>query len=216
MVIPDGNYAGEHHGDSEWANSYDHRDLFEDYVAKDVVRWVDANLRSIPDAAHRIIGGVSEGGYGAVNIALRNPNVFGSAISFSGYFRNDGSGWARPVMGSDPKFLLANSPLDYIDSGLGTGRDRSAWRGIRFYLGAGADEKRYAEETKAMAGRLKDAGLPVVLQVSKGKHGWGLWDQLFDTLVPSALAPVNDPITRTGPADAESAGARPADGSSVH
>jgi len=187
LVIPDGNASGVHYGDSEWANSADGRDKFEDYVVKDVVPWADANLRTAPDAAHRILGGVSEGGYGAVNVAMHNPTVFGGVMALSGYYRNDGSGWARPIMGHDPAFLRRNSPLDYISTSPGEKQDASAWKGIHFFLGAGADEKEYVDETRAMAARMKDAGLTVDLKVDSGKHGWGLWNQLFTSAVPLLL-----------------------------
>ena len=187
LVIPDGNAAGVHYGDSEWANSADGRDMFEDYVVKDVVPWADANLRTTPDAAHRILGGVSEGGYGAVNVAMRNPTVFGGVMALSGYYRNDGSGWARQIMGHDPAFLRRNSPLDYLAGGLGKGKNAAGWRDIHFFLGAGSDEGHYVEETRAMAERMKDAGLTVDLRVGTGKHGWELWNQLFANAVPLLL-----------------------------
>ncbi|MGO8671932.1 MAG: alpha/beta hydrolase, partial [Capsulimonadaceae bacterium] len=73
MVMPDGNYSGEKHGDSEWANSADGRDRFEDFVVDEVVPWADSHFRTNPTPAGRLIGGVSEGGFGAVNIALHHP-----------------------------------------------------------------------------------------------------------------------------------------------
>ena len=45
------------------------------------------------DAAHRAIAGFSMGGYGAMNIAMQNPGVFGQVVSIAGYFVvNDLSG----------------------------------------------------------------------------------------------------------------------------
>ena len=108
-------------------------------------------------------------------------------MALSGYYRNDGSGWARPMMGYDPVFLRRNSPLDYISTGLGEGQNASAWKGIHFFLGAGSDEKEYVDETRAMAARMKEAGLTVDLKVDGGKHGWGLWNQLFTSAVPLLL-----------------------------
>ena len=184
FVMPDGNYSWAPHGDSEWVNSADGRDLYEDFVVKDVVGWADSHLRTIADPSHRVLGGVSEGAYGAVNIAMRNPTVFGTVLSMSGYFHNDGSGWARPIMGHDPEFLRQNSPLDYALGGLGAGRDPSAWRKITFILGAGADEKHYVTETREMAEEMKDVGVPVTLNIDDGRHGWGLWDQLWADAIP--------------------------------
>ena len=50
---------------------------WEDFIAKDVVSYVDANFRTIDDPASRGIGGHSMGGYGALNLAMKNPSIFG-------------------------------------------------------------------------------------------------------------------------------------------
>jgi S-formylglutathione hydrolase FrmB len=57
---------------------------YDDYIARDVVRHVDAHYRTLADRAHRGIGGLSMGGYGALILALRNPAVFGAGASHSG------------------------------------------------------------------------------------------------------------------------------------
>lgn len=178
LVMPDGNYSGEKHGDSEWANSADGRDRFEDFIVKEVVPWTDQRFRTIPTPPGRIIGGVSEGGYGCVNLALHHPDIFGAVIALSGYFDNGGFGWARKILGYDDAHLQANSPLAYLDSGL-PGEGPSEWRSVRFFLGAGVDEKRYTTETQELAEKLKSIGAPTTLQLEDGKHGWELWNQLY-------------------------------------
>lgn len=57
---------------------------YDDYIAHDVVAWVDSHYRTRADRAHRGIGGLSMGGYGAMSIALHYPEVFSAAASHSG------------------------------------------------------------------------------------------------------------------------------------
>lgn len=57
---------------------------YDDYVARDVVHFVDARYRTQADLAHRGIAGLSMGGYGATILALRYPDVFVAAASHSG------------------------------------------------------------------------------------------------------------------------------------
>ena len=57
---------------------------YDDYIARDVVHFVDANFRTLADREHRGVGGLSMGGYGAVTLALRYPEVFSAAASHSG------------------------------------------------------------------------------------------------------------------------------------
>ena len=57
---------------------------YDDYIARDVVRHIDATYRTIADREHRAVAGLSMGGYGAISLALRFSDVFGAAASHSG------------------------------------------------------------------------------------------------------------------------------------
>jgi putative tributyrin esterase len=47
---------------------------YDDYIAHDLVSYVDAHYRTRADRAHRGIGGLSMGGYGALKLALAEPS----------------------------------------------------------------------------------------------------------------------------------------------
>ncbi|MEO2005350.1 MAG: alpha/beta hydrolase family protein [Candidatus Poribacteria bacterium] len=69
-----------------WAESNDGRtDDWEDYIVEDVVGHVDAHFRTIAAREGRAISGLSMGGYGAITLGLRHPDMFGSVGSTSGY-----------------------------------------------------------------------------------------------------------------------------------
>ncbi|HJT59967.1 MAG TPA: alpha/beta hydrolase-fold protein, partial [Ktedonobacteraceae bacterium] len=70
LILPDGN--GRRGQTSEWGNSFDSRQNIETYVADDLVKYVDSRYRTIADAAHRAIAGLSMGGFGAMNIAIHH------------------------------------------------------------------------------------------------------------------------------------------------
>src|SRR5437773_6093749 len=59
--------------DKEWANGLGRSEGWRTFVSRDVVRAIDANYRTIASRTARGIGGLSEGGYGAINIALHAP-----------------------------------------------------------------------------------------------------------------------------------------------
>lgn len=46
------------------------------YAAKDVVATVDTHFRTLADAPHRAIGGVSMGAHGAIQLAMNYPGMF--------------------------------------------------------------------------------------------------------------------------------------------
>jgi enterochelin esterase-like enzyme len=56
---------------------------FENYVAHDVVTYIDAHYRTIPDRASRGLVGHSMGGYGASRIGMKHSDVFGSLYIMS-------------------------------------------------------------------------------------------------------------------------------------
>jgi S-formylglutathione hydrolase FrmB len=57
---------------------------YDDYIARDLVAHVDSAWRTLARRERRGIAGLSMGGYGAVTLALRYPEVFAAAASHSG------------------------------------------------------------------------------------------------------------------------------------
>ena len=47
-----------------------------DYIWKDVVSYIDANYRTLPQRESRAVGGISLGGQGALTLGLTHPEVF--------------------------------------------------------------------------------------------------------------------------------------------
>lgn len=60
------------------------RNHWEDHVIEDVIGYVDANFRTHARREGRAIAGLSIGGYGALMLALRHPDMFVSVASTSG------------------------------------------------------------------------------------------------------------------------------------
>ena len=56
---------------------------FENYIAHDVVSYIDAHYRTIPDRQSRGLAGHSMGGYGASRIGMKHPEVFGALYIMS-------------------------------------------------------------------------------------------------------------------------------------
>ncbi len=56
---------------------------YEDFIARELVSYVDANYRTLGTAQSRAIAGLSMGGMIAVGAGLRYPQVFGTVGAFS-------------------------------------------------------------------------------------------------------------------------------------
>jgi len=56
---------------------------WESYVARDLVTYTDGHYRTIPERASRGLAGASMGGYGAIRIGMKRPDVFSSLYILS-------------------------------------------------------------------------------------------------------------------------------------
>lgn len=147
--------AGTKRGyNGEWAGPW------EDGLVERTVPWVDANLPTIPAAAGRVIAGLSAGGFGAIDIALRHPDLFGATESWSGYFKplHDG-----PFKGASPSVLAAHDPSHLVR------QEHAALerRGLRFFVSSGPSHSHWFREsaTVSFAHELKALVLPVKLEL---------------------------------------------------
>ncbi|HEY5094779.1 MAG TPA: alpha/beta hydrolase-fold protein [Candidatus Eremiobacteraceae bacterium] len=86
VVMPD---CFTRYGGSQYLNS-PAVGRYEDYVVDELVPLVDDRLRTMKGRAHRAVSGKSSGGYGAMRLAMRHPDVFGAFGSHSGdcYFEH--------------------------------------------------------------------------------------------------------------------------------
>lgn len=102
---------------------------YDEYVARDLVAHIDSTYRTLADRSHRGIAGLSMGGYGAISLALRYPEVFSAAASHSGSLSPF---YAGPHPFDEPARYTAS--LDSLVRRFGPeataifGRDTSTWR----------------------------------------------------------------------------------------
>jgi enterochelin esterase-like enzyme len=153
--------------DKEWVDGVRPHQGWASFVSRDLVRAVDARFRTIRHGSARAIGGLSEGGYGAINIALHHPGEFKVVESWSGYERADP---IRSIFGGRQARLADNSPL------LRLAREARALRGAHtyFWFYSGTDDRLLSQNRRFAAG-LARSGLPYRFLVRRGGHNWALW-----------------------------------------
>lgn len=163
LVAPDGNVNVPY--PPEWLNSADGREHMEDAIVRELVPYVDAHYRTVATPAGRIIGGLSMGGFGAANLAVKHADMFGGVITMGAYFAPEGPavrGHLDLIAANSPALVLPTSPAAY---------------GLRFYLAAGTMDEPYTRQTRAFAQVLDLLKVEYTLQVSPGGHAWKLWQQ---------------------------------------
>jgi enterochelin esterase-like enzyme len=153
--------------DKEWANGVEPHQAWETFVARDVVRAVDARFRTIRARSARGIGGLSEGGYGAINIAIHHPGEFGLVESWSGYEKADDLG---SIFGHRRSLLVRNTPLDTLAAAAPRLRRSHTF----FWLYSGRDD-RFLGQNVAFASLLGRQHIAHRLRLVSGGHNWALW-----------------------------------------
>lgn len=146
--------GADHHYNGEWAG------MWEQALVDRIVPWVDAHLPTRADASDRVIAGLSAGGFGAVDIGLRHPGVFGTIESWSGYFRplHDG-----PFKHATKAVLAAHDPTRLLES-----EQSPLLRAhTRFFVSTGPAHSHWAPpaDTVEYGSELRSVGLPYTLRI---------------------------------------------------
>ncbi len=80
VALPD---CFTHLGGSQYVNSPALGE-YEEHLIRELVPLVDARFRTLPSREHRGVLGKSSGGYGALFLGMRHPDVFGAVACHSG------------------------------------------------------------------------------------------------------------------------------------
>ena len=72
-------------GGGGWCTDWpDGSQKWETFHIDELIPWVDHNLRTIPTRSERAIAGLSQGGFCSMSYAARHPDLFATALAYSG------------------------------------------------------------------------------------------------------------------------------------
>jgi len=156
-VLPAAGTSRDYNG--EWAGQW------ERAVVR-LVPWIDQELPTIPTRSARVLAGLSAGGFGAVDIGLRHPSLFGTIESWSGYFTPLHDGPFKDASRAD---LMAHDPTQLVFSKQPV---LARWR-TRFFLSTGPLHSHWAKpaQTISFGNELHAVGLRYTLQVFANRKG---------------------------------------------
>ncbi|GAB1452004.1 alpha/beta hydrolase-fold protein [Draconibacterium sp.] len=183
IVMPDGKV-------SWYVNSFDGKDPWEDMFIQEFIPSIEKQYRIRSQKEFRAIAGLSMGGYGALELSMRNPDLFSSCVAMSsgtftdeeilsnsnydGYFKNI---YGPKSEGEVSKHWKAYSPLHLLDTA-----DKEKLKSIRFYIDCGDDDFLY-KGNSALHVKMRDLGIPHEYRVRQGGHEWSYWRTgLYDGL----------------------------------
>jgi S-formylglutathione hydrolase FrmB len=176
IVAPDGS--------GTWfADSYDGKERFAEFLVEDLPRWTDSRYRTLSQKASRGITGISMGGYGAVKLALTHPELYGSVSALSGaiipFSWEDLKRYSwvarytlMRVFGHDAE----KNSLEANDAWLILGRQQFDRPPFAARLQAGTEDVYGLDGVAAQYGNLlNEHGVPTTILLEPGGHDWDYW-----------------------------------------
>ncbi len=160
MVMPHGDY-------SLYTDTSGGDKSFEDVFVHELMPAIDSRFRTLADAEHRAIGGISRGGVWALEIAFRHPELFDAVGGHSPALSVN-----RATTEYDPLDLAKSAPIDKL----------------RIFLDAGDQDWTRAgtqDLSKVLAGRY----IPYTFTGGKGDHDYPYWTSQVESYLRFYGAP---------------------------
>lgn len=193
---------------------------WEDAMTQELVPFIDRTYRTLPNAQHRGIGGLSMGGFGALLLALKHPDLFSVALSSSGCvrvpeviineFKRDTVDWNAPARWSPdndrrpdvPGFSTQTerTPQGFIFKTPARAQQHSLFtllgtlppdKAPFVYLDSGISDDFYADN-RLLAEALREGGFRYAYVEIEGKHEVPYWEQALAMSMPMLLRRIAD------------------------
>jgi enterochelin esterase-like enzyme len=186
---------------SYYTNTYDSTFMYRDMFTKELVPYIDGHYRTLSNRNHRALLGYSMGGFGAMSLALKNPELFSISVPMSMSVRTQDQyetenaedwdqQWGRIFGGvgtteSDriTNFYKANSPFYMLPK-----YKNATHESLLFYLFNGDREHTLAKSNEELHVLMRNLGISHQYKVVKGGHSFSFWR----ISMPDALRFISD------------------------
>jgi S-formylglutathione hydrolase FrmB len=157
---------------------------YEQFFLREFLPAMEKKYRVQPGRAARGISGISMGGYGALHMAFKYPQLFGSASAHSAAIFVNPSGDSRLITGGrfDVMGMVYGSPMDKAfyakNSPLTLAREhavglRGGLHGTKIYFDCGTEDGYgFDAGTRALDAELTRLKVPHETHLYPGRHDW--------------------------------------------
>ncbi len=182
---------------NDYAGKFNYQDMF----IKELIPFIDSTYRTIPDKIHRATMGYSMGGFGALILPLKNPEVISTCVPLSisirtdkQYMEEDSSGWNNQwgsIFGGVGKigkdrltdYYKQNNPFhSYLQNNL------SKLKELKIFIDNGDDEQTLCRSNEELHILMREKGIPHEFRVRDGGHSFNYWY----SAIPNALRFMSD------------------------
>jgi S-formylglutathione hydrolase FrmB len=178
-------------GATFYINAHNRKIRYEDFLVQEFFPGIEARYRISMGRSNRGVSGVSMGGYGALHMAFRHPELFAAVSAQSPALmteipavaaRSAANGMRSRVLGDtfgsppDPAFWERNSPISLAR--------KANLAGLKIYFDCGdRDNYGFEEGAKALDKVLTSRRIPHEAHIYPGRHEW----QYFAEHLPDSL-----------------------------
>ena len=173
LVMPD--------GDESWYTNSAERpgDRYEDYITQDLVTDVETRFPAAAGRANRAIVGISMGGFGAVKLALRHPDLYAFAGGLSSALDAPGRPFSIARIGQYRHYRSIFGPVDSASrresDPFALARSVDPAKMPYFFLTCGDDEG-LLSTNRNFAQILGQRHFPYEFHIVPGGHEWKQWN----------------------------------------
>jgi len=155
-------------------------DRYESYIIQELVPEIDKKFRTVSDRDHRIVAGLSMGGYGAIKFGLKFPDKFSLIGSFSGALdaplRLEDNKDLRPsivsVYGADDSKTRKDNDIFSL---LGAASPDAVKNIPYIYMACGTEDFLF-QTNRDFDNLLIEKKVPHEYRELPGAHTWTFWD----------------------------------------
>lgn len=171
----------------------DPRQPFETYLVKDIIGFVDSTFPTIADKSGRALAGLSMGGYGAAKLALKHPDLYCAAVSFSGALlaasRPIKIAKSGPITEDEARWmqhrtaLFGDTPVGGPDDILALLKNSAPEGRPALRIDCGTEDFLYYDNVLAHKEMIK-LGIEHEYNERPGEHNWAYWDRAIVDALP--------------------------------
>jgi S-formylglutathione hydrolase FrmB len=173
---------------SYYVNKYNGSFPYMDMFVNELVPAIDSLFRTVKEPQHRAVMGFSMGGYGALILPAKNPDVFKTGVVLSMSYRTDQQyinesqdGWNTQWgsifggVGSSgtarlTDYYKTNNPFYFFKI-----PGDVSLNGQHYFFDCGDDEENLSEPNADLHDLLRDLDIKHEYRVRNGAHSWDYW-----------------------------------------
>ncbi len=179
VVMPDA-------GATFYINDYQGKVRYEDFLVKELIPYIDKTYRTRPTREFRGVAGLSMGGWGALTLSMRHPDLFSACAAFSAavWTEEEAAAMEGPMyermfaglFGPRPaeKGAVATHFKAVNPISLARALPDTELRKVRYYVDCGDDDF-LIRGNCALHLALTERKVPHEFRVRDGGHAWSYW-----------------------------------------